>query len=45
MVSRSSQKINTYLLSLKTVDILHFQNSDGKGQREYGDTEAKLLNT
>lgn len=31
-------------LSLNAIDLLHFQNNDGKGQREYGDTEIKLPN-
>ena len=45
MVSSSAQKINVYLLSLKSTNLLQFQSSDGKGQRKNGDTEIKLLNT
>lgn len=46
MVSSSAQKINAYLLSLKSTNLLlQFQSSDGKGQRKNGDTEIKLLNT
>lgn len=45
MVSSSVQKINAYLLSLKSTNLLQFQSSDGKGQRKNGDTEIKLLNT
>lgn len=45
MVSSSAQKINANFLSLKSTDLLFFQGSDGKGQREDGDAEIKLLNT
>lgn len=31
-------------LSLSTIDFLHFQNDDGKGQRVNGDIEIKLPN-
>lgn len=31
-------------LLLNAVYLLHFQNNDGKGQKEYGDTEIKLPN-
>lgn len=45
VVSSRAQKINVYLLSLKSTNLLQFQSSDGKGQRENGDTEIKLLNS